>query len=188
MSVEDRVRWDKVFRQRLSQPYPDPDPLLLQFTPPIQYNQRVYALDLAGGFGQNGLWLAAQGYLTDVIDISRVALNRARQEMAIRNIRYANLLQHDLDDLRLEANHYDVLCVFRYLKRDMFPLIKLAVKPGGRVIYETFNLRYLEIVPGFNPHFLLDTGELPVFFSDWQVIYEEEEKHHSRVVAVKPEI
>lgn len=188
MSVDDRVRWDQVFRQRLSQPYPDPDPLLLHYTPPLEQETTHYALDLAGGFGQNGLWLAAQGYLTDIIDISRVALNRARQEMAIRNIRYANLLQIDVDGLRLEANHYDVVCVFRYLKRDLFPLIKLAVKPGGRIIYESFNLHYLEIVPGFNPKFLLDMGELATFFSDWNILYEEEEKHNSRVIAVKPEI
>lgn len=186
MSLADRTRWDDVFRQRLNTPFPDPDPLLLQFVPPTDPDDGLQALDLACGFGQNGLWLAESGYHVDLLDISRVALNRARQEMSIRNIRNVNLLQVDIDELRLEPNHYDVLCVFRYLKRGLFPLMKLATKPGGRVIYETYNMRYLDVLPGFNTAFLLNVGELVTFFNDWQILHEEENDHNSRLVAIKP--
>lgn len=199
MSTKDRVRWDEVFRKRIKDPYPAPDALLLQFTPAIEDDETHLALDLAAGLGQNGLWLAEQGYKTDIMDISRVALRRAREEMALRNLRTANMLQVDLDELVLTKddclaaheiceNSYDVLCVFRYLKRDLFPLIKGAIKPQGRVIYETFNLNYLEEVPKFNRDFLLEYHELADIFSDWRIVHHDEEGSKTQLVAVKPDI
>jgi len=189
MAAQDRTRWDNIYRKRSQGKYPAPDPLLLQYTqdvsdPTAEILPR--ALDLAAGFGQNGLWLAEQGYAVDVMDISRVALRRARAEMGMRNIRTANLLQVDLDELALDVGAYNLICVFRYLKRNLFSLMKLATKPGGRIIYETFNVRYLELVPEFNQDFLLEIGELRGVFMDWQVLHYEEETHITRLVAVRP--
>ena len=186
MSAEDRVRWDSVYKQRSHEPYPDPDPLLLQYIPPADSDDRLTALDLAGGLGQNALWLASQGYIVDLMDVSRVALQRARAEMAIRNLRNVNLLQIDVDDIQLDEATYDLVIVTRYLKRDLFPRIKDSVKPGGRVIYDTFNIRYLEKVPAFNKAFLLEIGELQSYFTTWTIISEDEADHNSRIVAVKP--
>lgn len=188
MSAHDRVRWDEIYRQRLNKPYPAPDPLLLQFTPVInddEASSAPRALDLAAGFGQNGLWLASQGYHVDVMDISRVALQRARAEMATRNLRNINLLPLDVDELQLEPTSYDLIAVFRYLKRPLFPLLQLATRDGGRIIYETFNTRYLTIVPDFNRDFLLDVGELRDLFSQWDIRHYEEDDHNTRLVAIK---
>ena len=187
MSAEDRIRWDKIYRERKSKGFPNPDPLLYEYTPPVPRSEDRRALDLAGGVGQNGLWLATQGYVVDLMDVSRIALTRARVEMAMRNLRNVNLLQVDLDDYMLKENYYDVLIVFRYLKRSAWDQIRAAVMPGGRIIYESFNLNYLEIVPAFNAEFLLHPGELSEVFSLWNILYEEEEEHISRIVAVKPE-
>ncbi len=183
MSAKDRVRWDTYFRKASSQPYPAPDPLLLQFTPSAISEAR--GLDLCGGLGQNGLWLVSQGYAVDIMDISRVALNRARIEMMLRNLRSVNLLPVDMDGLSLDASSYDVICVFRYLRRDWFDMLKAAIKPGGRLIYETYNRRYLEQVPGFNPSFLLAPNELCEYFRDWSLLHWDETDHNTRMVAVK---
>jgi tellurite methyltransferase len=184
MSADDRVRWDTYFRSRARDPFPDPDPLLLQATPPAGAGMR--ALDLCGGLGQNGLWLAEQGYVVDVMDISRVALNRARVEMTLRNLRSVNLLQTDVDTLQLEPETYDLICVFRYLRRDLFPKIARALRPGGRVIYETFHVGYLEHVPNFNRAFLLERGELRQHFEGWRVLHDVETDQFAQLVAVKP--
>lgn len=186
MSAEDRVRWDKVYRQRTRDTYPDPNPILLQFTPPVKPEDNYTALDLAGGVGQDSVWLAQQGYTVDLMDISRVALQRARTEMALQNIRNINLLQVDVDDIDLKVSAYNLVTVTRYLQRDLFPPIKDSVKSGGRVIYDTYNVRYLQLVPEFNTAFLLGIGELRSYFPDWQILHEEEEDHNSRIVAVKP--
>ncbi len=186
MAATDRIRWDAVYKQRNRNAYPAPDALLLDYTPPPPPSRERRALDLACGVGQNGIWLAEQDYLVDLMDISRVALARARAEMASRNLRNVNVFQFDLDDMDLDEETYHLICVFRYLKRDFMRKLKAAVIPGGRVIYETFNLHYLEVVPGFNRDFLLEPGELAALFDGWKHIHYAEPGHISQIVAVKP--
>ena len=89
MTVQDRVRWDRYY-QFLDEQYPAPDPILFQFTPSVLEMGRkreFRALDLAAGVGQNGLWLATQGYTTDLLDISREALRRAQEQAARGKVR-----------------------------------------------------------------------------------------------------
>jgi len=187
MSAQDRLRWDSIYQDQRTQRYPDPDPILFDFTPPVLPGHERRALDMAAGLGQNGLWLASQGYIVDIMDISRVALARARAEMTMRNLRNVNLLQVDIDDLELDEEQYDFACVFRYLKRDFFKRLQSCVKPGGRVIYETYNVLYLDVVPRFNTEFLLNLGELEAIFADWEIVHMQEADYVSQIVAVKPE-
>lgn len=187
MTAEDRIRWDSIYRERASEPYPPPDPLLFDYTPPMTVEGEFRALDLAAGCGQNGLWLAAQGYTVDIMDISRIALLRAQAEVAARNLRNVNLLPVDLDKVELPANFYDMTCVLRFLKRDLFPQLRACIRPGGRIIYETFNVRYRSVVPDFNAAFLLEIGELGGYFADWKILLNADDKHTSRLVARKPE-
>jgi len=187
VSAEDRIRWDAIYRERADEPYPPPDPLLFEYTPPVTPEREYRALDLAAGHGQNGLWLAAQGYIVDVMDISRAALLRAQAEMAKRGLRNANLLPVDLDQVELPADLYDIICVFRYLKRELFPQLRASIRPGGRIIYESFNVRYHSLVPEFNPAFLLEVGELAGYFADWKILLSSDDGHISRLVARKPE-
>lgn len=184
MAATDRTRWDNHFRQNETKPYPLPDPFLLQYTPPASDDTPRRALDAAAGIGQNGIWMAEQGYTVDIMDISRVALNRARAEAASRNLRNVNFLQTDFDSFEIDEQTYDVACVFRYLKRDMMTKLKASVVKGGRFLYETFNLSYLEHVPEFNIDFLLEPGELIEMFEDWTVLFAAEEGHISQIVAV----
>ncbi|GIL08498.1 MAG: SAM-dependent methyltransferase [Chloroflexota bacterium] len=186
MTHEDRIRWDAIYRQRGQQHFPEPDPFLFDYTPPTAPGDERRALDIAGGQGQNGLWLAEQGYIVDVMDISRLALARGRQEMVARGLRSLNFLPVDLDTAELEAEHYDLVCVFRYLKRELFPALRACVRPGGRIVYETYNLRYREIVPAFNPAFLLQPGELAALFAGWKLLHAGDVQHISRLVALKP--
>lgn len=186
MAADDRVRWDEIYRRSTDKPYPPPDPFLYEYTPPVAPGEERRALDLAAGLGQNGLWLAEQGYIVDITDVSRVALKRARDEMNARRLRNVNLLQLDLDDFDPEPYTYDLVCVFRYLKRDALPAIRSAVKPGGRIIYESYNLNYLRRVPGFNVRFLLQPGELVENFAGWQIIANRDDDYITRMVAVRP--
>lgn len=187
MSLEDRQHWEAIYRLRSQEAYPPPDPLLFDYTPPAPPDAKEpRALDLAGGQGQNGLWLAAQGYIVDVMDISRMALMRGRAEMINRGLRDLNFLQVDLEDVDLRTDRYDIICVFRYLQRDLFSKIQASLRPGGRIIYETYNTSYLAIKPDFNPAYLLEVGELPHFFPGWDILYHSESGHISRLVARKP--
>jgi hypothetical protein len=91
-----------------------------------------------------------------------------------------------LDAYVLEANQYDLICVFRYLNRDLFPLLRAAVRPGGRIVYETFNTRYQQIQPVQHTEYLLRAGELAGTFFDWRIASHQDDDHLSRIVAIKP--
>jgi SAM-dependent methyltransferase len=186
MSGADRLRWDEIYGEMNSAAYPPPDPLLFDFTSPIEDDEEHRALDLACGMGQNGLWLASQGYVVDLLDVSRIALLRAQAEATLRGLRELNILPVDLDQHILPADHYELVAVFRYLKRDMFAALRHTIRPGGRILYESFNRRYLQLVPGFNTNYLLEVGELLGYFADWNVLTYAEDSHLSRIVAVKP--
>ncbi len=188
MSAKDRVRWDTIYRETANFPYPDPDPLLFQYTPPIQGLEKPFhALDLACGLGQNGLWLAAQGYVVDLMDISRVALTRAQEKASECGLRSVNFMQIDLEELTLEPNTYEFVCVIRFLRRELFPMIRASIKPGGRIIYESFNARCANVAPDAPRDFLLGQGELAGYFGDWRVLRNNEADHVSQLVAIKPE-
>ena len=83
-------------------------------------------------------------------------------------------------------NHYALVCVFRYLKHDLFPQLRSCIRPGGRIVYETYNINYLNHVPQFNADFLLKPGELAGYFYNWKVLYDTQADHISRFVAIKP--
>lgn len=188
MSAKDRVRWDAIYRETANFPYPDPDPLLFQYTPPIMGLEKTFrALDLACGLGQNGLWLAEQGYVVDLMDISRTALTRAQEQAAERGVRTVNFMQIDIDELTLETNAFDIVCVIRFLRRELFPALRATVKPGGRIIYETFNVRCAALAPDAPRDFLLGQGELAGYFGDWRILRNSEVEHVSQLVAIKPE-
>lgn len=186
MSAKDRLHWDKVYRERPEDDYPDPNPLLFAYTPPLRDPETAYALDLAAGLGQNGLWLAEQGYIVDLVDISRVGLMRAQSEAARRQLKTVNFFQLDLETADLQHDAFDLLCVFRYLNRPLMPRLRTAVKPGGRIIYQTFNTRYQAIKPDINPDYLLGIGELAGYFGDWKILRSSEPEHLSELVAIRP--
>jgi SAM-dependent methyltransferase len=186
MSVQDRARWDAHYRQREGDSYPEPDPLLFLHTPPALPDTPQRALDLAGGIGQNALWVAEQGYTVDLMDISRVGLLRAQDEMLQRDIRNVNLFQVDFDSVILQPETYDLICVFRYLHLPLMPALRAAVRPGGRIIYETFHAGHLQVKPDFNRCYVLQEGELLGYFGDWHILHHAERATTSQVVAVKP--
>jgi SAM-dependent methyltransferase len=188
MAARDQALWDARYGQLAAGPYPMPDPLLLQYAPPpaLLERQPAYALDLACGLGQNGLWLARQGYTVDLMDISRAALLRAQQEAGAYGVRSVNFMLRDLDEVALTPNYYDLVCVFRYFNPALLPRLRACVRPGGRVVYQTFNRLAAGQSPALLPDHLVEPGELEGYFGDWRLLFHTSSGIHAAVVAVKP--
>lgn len=170
--------------------YPPPDPLLLAAAPPAVWTphdarREPRALDAACGAGQNGLWLAEQGYVVDLMDISRAALLQAQTEAAARGVRRINYMQVDFNEAALEANVYDLVCVFRYFNRDWLPKLRAAVRPGGRVIYQVEVMRGAASA-AVEAEASARQGELASYFADWRLLLNDERGGHARLIALKP--
>ena len=130
-------------------------------------------LDLAGGKGQNGLFLAQKGLSVTVCDYSNDALNQAKRSAQRAGIDIT-IWQVDLEKEGinpLDEDTYGGILVFRYLHRPLMPCIKKALKPNGVLIYETFTSAQAQFGKPRNPNFLLNEGELKDWFKEWYTIH-----------------
>lgn len=141
------------------------------------------ALDIACGLGRHAIFLAEQGWRVTAVDSSRVGIEilqgRARETGITIDARVANL---ELGEFQFEPEAYDLICVFYYLQRDLFPKIRASLKIGGTVVAIHLNDEKPLAHPT-NPAFLLEHNELREFFRDWELQYyhegpSDEEGHH----------
>ena len=185
MTQDDRARWDARYARFDSAKDKPPHPLLVRHASTIAGGA---ALDLACGMGRNALWLAANGFYPVIAaDVSGVALRHVQTIARQRGL--ADRLwcvQADLDRFRFPPATFDLICVFRFLNRGLFPAIARSLKPGGLLIYETFNWRWIEERPDSNPNYLLRPGELLEAFGSLDVIAHAERGVRSHLVACQP--
>jgi len=159
MADADRQRWDAKYAIRSADAPLAPDAWLQELVGPLSPGR---AIDLACGAGDNALWLAQQGWQVDAVDISPVGLALANERARRAGVAITTIAA-DIDDYSPEPASYDLAIVFRFLERLHLPrLIVEALRPGGCLIYETFNRRHL-LLPDVrmrDPAFALEPGEL----------------------------
>lgn len=140
-------------------------------------------LDIAAGRGRNALYLAAHGYTVEAIDRDEQAL--AELSAAARQRNLPNLTVRGVD---LEANtdrppdlgkeRYDVILVFFYLHRPLFPALREALKPGGVLVSETFLIdNHLRHQHPRRREFCLAHNELLDLISGLRVLHYDEGEH-----------
>jgi tellurite methyltransferase len=129
-------------------------------------------LDLAGGSGRNGLYLASLGAQVLLCDRDAQALARAQQQARDLGLQISTW-QVDLEagGDPLPAETYGGIIVFRYLHRPLFPSIRRALMPGGLLAYETYTLDQPRFGKPTNPDFLLRPGELRETFFGFEIIH-----------------
>ncbi len=190
MTREDRQRWDRRYQEPHYQGEREPFPLIVQYAQPSACGgagENPLALDLACGLGHNALWLARQGYRVVAVDGSLTALRRGSEAACQHGLSSAVLfVLADLDHFRPPADCFSLICVIRFLSREMFPAIRAALRPGGLLIYASLNWRCAENRPDIAPKYLLAPGELLEAFSDYEIILYDEEGELSSLVACKP--
>lgn len=184
MARSDRERWDRRYATPGDHLQKEPNELLIRHVPP---QPGARALELACGLGHNARWLAEQGYTVDAIDISLMALRRARADLHRRGVANVNFIVADLDHFPLPLYAYDLVCIFRFLDRRLFPAIRDRVRPGGLVITQTLNTGHLDRCPDCCADHVVRVGELPDYFPGWIVLEARDDEFMSALVARKPE-
>ena len=126
------------------------------------------ALDLATGDGRNALLLAEKGLDVTGLDISPVALEKARAHAAERGLAL-QALEQDLFTYDYGSERWDLVSLIYFNPAiEILERLKAAVKPGGVMLIEGQGSEHLGDGPPpatrFKPNQLLEA------FADWRVL------------------
>lgn len=152
----------------------EPDPFLLfayeKFVIALDVRP-AHALDIAGGAGRHSIWLAQQSWNVTLVDVSKTGIALARQNAANAGVDIKTEVM-DLDTAEFGTKTYDLIMVFYYLQRELFPILVRALKPHGIIIYKTYTLAQLGRPDRpRNPLYLLQSGELREAFSGLKILH-----------------
>ena len=123
---------------------------------------RGCALDLACGAGRNALFLAAAGFDVDAVDISPVALERARQSAEKRDLD-VNWIEADLESGRggpWTQRCYDLIVIVRYVNLELMRSLTTQLNVGGYMLTEQHLTTKRSVIGPANPAFRLKPNEL----------------------------
>jgi len=117
-------------------------------------------VDVAGGNGQNAIWLANQGFSTTLLDVSSVALNQA-QEHAKKKKVTIECLQHDLEKESMpKGRKWDGIFLQLFLDRALIRTIPESLNIGGVFLFAHPTQTNLEKHEHPSERFLLADGEI----------------------------
>jgi 2-polyprenyl-3-methyl-5-hydroxy-6-metoxy-1,4-benzoquinol methylase len=148
-------------------------------------------LDVGMGEGRNAVFLARKGYNITGVDISAVAVRKARRLAGEYGIRI-NTVVSSMDDFKTSKGQFDAILVFYYVDRKLNKKLVDWLKPGGLLIYESHTKRQKE-VPGsekYEDKYLLNENELLSMFPGMRILKYEEPLHlkefTSSIILQKP--
>lgn len=186
MPEEDRQKWNARYREQAgTRP---PSRFLLSLEDRLPSVGR--ALDLAGGPGNESLWLARRGLDVTLVDISDVALERAAA--AAREEGVALRVQRvDLEAEPFPSGPFELVLCLNYLWRPLFAVLPQVLAPGGLFVFAQPTRSNLERNPHPSARFLLEDGELPRLLQGLEVVsytegWTDEGRHEARLVATRP--
>lgn len=175
MPGEDAFRWDQRYtEEERFKTFIQPRPFLVENANLLP--EHGLALDVAMGLGGNASLLLERGLRVIGVDISGVAVRRAHEHLP-------GLLavQADLTRFHLAPDSFNVILNFYYLQRELWGSYRRWMCPGGLLFVETMTREMAELQPDIDPVYLLDTGELPRAFFDWEILVYQEGWQLSRL-------
>jgi len=138
----------------------------------------MQALAIADGEGRNGVWLAERGAQVHAIDVSPLALEKARMLAGKRGVTL-EIEQADILNWTWPEAAYDlVAAIFIQFapppERDrIIAGIRRTLKPGGLLILQGYTPKQIEFATGgpSNPANLYTAELLRTWFGDWDILH-----------------
>lgn len=160
MSRVDRLKWNARYEAGAYAGRDHPAQLLADWA---MHATRGRALDVACGAGRNSVFLSAEGFEVDAIDISATGIERARETAAAKGVR-VRWIEGDLEEepeALLPAGPYDLIVMVRYVNPNLYPLLldRLADK-GIFLCEEHLQSDEEDVIGPRNPDYRLSPGEL----------------------------
>jgi SAM-dependent methyltransferase len=180
MSDADRTRWEAKHEQTSLPSLPLASIAWIGLSPAAGL-----ALDLACGKGRHCGPLLERGYRVVAADVAGSALRTlARFHAALREGRMM-AVQTDLDHWAFRPEVFDLVVQTDFLDRRLFGSIKASLRPGGRVLVDTF----CGEADGHGPScrdYRLAPGELARVFADWEIVRSATVPGRDALLARKP--
>ncbi|HEU4565351.1 MAG TPA: methyltransferase domain-containing protein [Gemmatimonadaceae bacterium] len=149
-----RERWDAYYREVAAREPAAPSAWVMARALDLPLDALV--LDLACGRGRHARALAAYGYHVIALDVVERAVRAAAAGLAIAGVAAA------VEALPLRDESVDAVLCVNYLDRGALPHVVKLLRPGGRLIMETFLVQQRTLRRGpRDPAHLLEPGELP---------------------------
>lgn len=187
-SEADRSQWDQVYNQENYVFGKEPAELLMEHVDILPVGR---ALDIAMGEGRNAVFLAKKGFVVDGVDISEVAIRKAKR-LAKENKVQITTINADLNTYQIKPETYEVILNIQYLQRSLIPQIKRGLKRGGVIVFENQTTEQLNLPgsSGLTRDYLLNPGELKELFKDFKILQYAEtndgKKAIATLIAMKP--
>ena len=183
---KDKDRWNSKYETEVYLFGEKPIPFLVDN---VHLLRKGKVLDIAMGEGRNGVYLATQGFEVLGLDISEKGLAKAHNLARKNNVTIETKVV-DLESFTLKPNSYDVILCTYYMQKNLFKQFQSALKPGGMIVVETYNVDYLKYVQ-FSRKWALDTNEMLDIFKGLRVIryqdYDDGKEAYSSIIVQKPE-
>ena len=164
-----RERWNRVFSEPRANIRTEANQFLVQV---VRELKPGVALDIGMGVGRNALFLGRAGWTVTGVDISDVAVQKAREQAEAAKLPLT-AVREDMFKYDYGRDRYD-LVVFTYMggeREGMADKITDALKPGGLLVIEHF-LKLPTMALGYEP------GALPKFYPRLEVLrYAEEDSN-----------
>jgi tellurite methyltransferase len=174
MELDEKASWNKKYSEG-SHSSLDPDPFLVSACDEFLFGTSPeLALDVAGGVGRHAIWLAQRNWRVKLLDISEIGIKQAEENA--KRAGTSRSISTEVCDLNtmhdLGRERYDLVVVFFFLQRELFPALTAALKPGGFLIYKTYTAEQKHFAGGpSHPMFLLEPNELLRAFSSLRILY-----------------
>lgn len=146
--------------------------------------QSSSVLDIGMGEGRNAVFLASKGHSVTGLDISSIAIKKAKllaREFGVR----IKAVEADVSKYTFPTASFDAIILFYYLNRDQVEKVLTWLKPGGVLIVENFTVKQNEVKGSekINPEYLLREQELPKLFKGVRILKYEEPIHRAPFTA-----
>jgi|TARA_B100001540_G_C15737828_1_gene610765 tellurite methyltransferase len=149
-------RWDSRYRE--NPVLKDPSSFLCEHYK--HFPPAGTVVDVAGGNGQNAIWLANHGFSTTLLDVSSVALTQA-QEHAKKKKVAIECQQHDLEKQSMpKGRKWDGVFLQLFLDRALVRTIPESLNLGGVFLFAHPTQTNLEKHEHPSERFLLEDGEI----------------------------
>lgn len=124
-------------------------------------------LDIGCGSGRHAIWLAQHGWMVVAVDRDADTIAQIRRDANAIDARVVDLEQ---PGFMIEPDSYDLIVCWLYFQRDLLPMIRAGVRPGGIAVL-------CALLEG---RFAAKPAELRDPFDGWTILHEVETEHGSK--------